>query len=72
MAGSSMMDALAFSLFVAWFAKRAILRIAGERGHTGAKPLFLGLSIGYVIGIGVGFLVDLCFFFGQGHMLHVW
>jgi len=67
-----LLDALAFSVFITWFAKRAILRIGGERAHRGARPLFLGLAIGYTVGIGVGFLVDLCFFFGQGHMLHVW
>ena len=72
MSSSSLIDALAFSVFVAWVAKRAILRIGGERAHRSAKPLFLGLSIGYITGIGLGFLADWIFFFGQGHMLHVW
>ena len=67
-----LLDALAFSVFITWFAKRVILRIGGDRAHTAARPLFLGLAIGYVVGIGAGFIVDLLFFFGQGHMLHVW
>ena len=67
-----LLDALAFSVFIAWFTKRAILRIGGDRAHTGARPLFLGLAIGYTVGIGAGFIADLAFFFGQGHMLHMW
>ena len=54
-----LLDALAFSVFIVWFAKRAILRIGGDRAHTGARPLFLGLAIGYTVGIGAGFIVDL-------------
>jgi len=69
---SSLVDALGFSVFLVWFAKRAILRIGGERAHRAARPMFLGLAIGYVTGIGLGFIVDAVFFFGQGHMLHVW
>ncbi len=67
-----LLDALAFSVFLAWAAKRVIVRIGGDRAHKSARPLFLGLTIGYIVGIGVGFIVDLLFFFGQGHMLHVW
>ncbi len=67
-----LLDALAFSVFLAWGAKRVILRIGGDRAHQAAKPLFLGLAIGYVAGIGAGLLVDIFFFFGQGHMLHIW
>ncbi|NOZ23385.1 MAG: hypothetical protein GXP25_20110 [Planctomycetes bacterium] len=63
---------LAFSIFITWVAKFTILSLGGINGYRRARPLFLGLLIGYVVGVGVSFLVDAVFFMGNGHMIHVW
>ena len=60
------------SIFLAWLAKTVILRIGGMTAYNRAKPFFLGLLSGYVLGVGVSFLVDVMFFFGDGHMVHRW
>jgi hypothetical protein len=63
---------LAFSIFLTWAAKSAILSLGGISGYRRARPLFLGMLMGYVIGIGVSFIVDVLFFMGDGHMIHFW
>ena len=62
---------LAFSVFLAWVAKSIVLRIGGRRLYDHAKPLFLGLILGYFTGLTVGFLVDWLYFGpGQGHPVY--
>lgn len=62
----------AFSIFLAWAAKAVILRLGGIRTYQRAKPFFMGILVGYVLGVGASFLVDVCFFFGEGHTVHLW
>jgi hypothetical protein len=57
------------SIFVAWLAKFAILRIGGIDLYRKAAPFFLGLMIGYFTGVGVSFVVDLVWFPQRGHSL---
>jgi len=63
---------LAFSIFLTWVAKFVILSLGGIAGYRKARPLFIGLVIGYVLGVGLSFLVDCAFFMGDGHMIHRW
>ena len=53
-------------------AKSTILSLGGINGYRRARPLFLGLLIGYVLGVGVSFVVDAALFMGDGHMVHRW
>lgn len=62
---------IAFSVFIAWAAKAILIRIGGRDLYNRAKPLFLGLIIGYFTGLAVALFVDLFFFGpGQGHGLY--
>jgi hypothetical protein len=58
-----------FSILIAWFAKFAILRIGGINLYRKTAPLFYGLMLGYFVGVGISFIVDLIWFPGQGHSL---
>ena len=62
----------AFSIFLTWAVKFGLLKIGGIQLYRRTRPLFLGLLLGYVTGIGIVFVVDALFFMGQGHMVHHW
>ena len=62
----------AFTAFVAWAFKGLILRVGGIALYRRTQPLFMGLLLGYVAGIGLVFVVDAVFFMGNGHLLHLW
>lgn len=62
----------AFSIFLTWAVKFGLLKIGGIQLYRRTRPLFLGLLLGYVTGIGLVFVVDVLFFMGQGHMVHHW
>ena len=61
-----------FNVFVAWLVKFGLLKIGGIQLYRRTLPLFVGMLLGYVAGIGLVFLVDFSFFMGQGHMVHSW
>lgn len=61
-----------FSIFIAWLAKTIIMRVGGVTLYRKSKPFFLGLLTGYAFGIASSFLVDVIWFFGNGHYIHSW
>jgi len=62
--------ASAFAVFLTWAVKVIILRMGGINLYRRCRPFFLGMLVGYTLGITVSFLIDLVFFFGQGHSIH--
>lgn len=56
-----------FPIFLGWLSKLAILRFGGSRTYRSARPFFLGLIMGYYVGAGISFFVDMIWFYGQGH-----
>jgi len=63
---------LSFSIFLAWAAKLIILKLGGVTLYRRAKLLFIGLIMGYFVGGGVSFVVDMIWFPGRGHMVTGW
>ncbi|HCK09887.1 hypothetical protein MK139_13585 [bacterium] len=61
-----------FSIFLVWLTKMILLKIGGIALYRRTMPLFMGMLLGYVIGIGLIFLVDVLFFLGEGHLVHHW
>ena len=61
-----------FTVFLAWGIKVVLMRIGGVALYRRVRPLFLGLLVGYAMGILVSFLVDQVWFPGQGHGTHSW
>jgi hypothetical protein len=57
----------AFSVFVAWLSKSALLRYGGIQAYRRARPFFVGLAAGFFFGVGVSFGVDVIWFYGYGH-----
>jgi hypothetical protein len=64
----------ALSIFLVWLIKRIILRIGGMPYYEKAKPFFIGIPVGYALGVSISFVVDLIWFpgAGNGHRLHEW
>jgi hypothetical protein len=61
----------AFSLFLAWFLKLVVLKVGGIQLYRRSQVVVLGAMAGYSLGIGIGILVDILFFPGQGTFLHL-
>ncbi len=62
----------AFGVFLAWFIKLVVLKVGGITLYRRSIPLFIGLIVGYVVGIGLSLVVDSIWFMGQGHQVHWW
>ncbi len=62
----------AFSVFLAWLIKLVVLKVGGITAYRKTVPAFLGMVVGYVTGVGISMIVDVIFFMGKGHEVHVW
>ena len=60
------------SIFIAWFCKFVILKTGGAALYQKFRPFFLGLLVGYALGILIMFLMDVIWFPGSGHRVHTW
>ena len=60
----------AFSLFLAWALKFIVLKVGGIQLYRRSQVVVLGALAGYSLGVGIGILVDIIFFPGQGTFLH--
>jgi hypothetical protein len=66
-----MMGPIAVSVFVAWLLKSLVLRLGGISLYRQLQPLFIGFIIGFFLGIGIAYGIDVIWFFGKGHgILH--
>jgi len=62
---------IAASVFIAWALKTATLGIGGIGLYRRLKPLFIGLIVGFFLGVGASYAIDAIWFFGKGHgILH--
>jgi hypothetical protein len=61
-----------FSLFLAWACKAIILRLGGVQLYRKSQPFFVGLLVGYALGVSLSSVVDMIWFNGQGHGIHSW
>jgi hypothetical protein len=60
----------AFSIFIVWLCKLIILRVGGMSLYNRIKPFFLGMIVGYAMGLIVVLFTDMIFFPGKGHNLY--
>jgi hypothetical protein len=66
-----MVRRIALSIFIAWALKSIILRLGGVTLYHRLRPFFIGLVVGFFLGVGTSYLVDIIWFFGKGHpILH--
>ena len=59
-------------IFIAWGCKTIIMAVGGVQLYRKAKPVFLGLLVGYTAGVVWSFIVDATLWSGQGHEVHNW
>ncbi|MCZ6636003.1 MAG: hypothetical protein O7G87_21610 [bacterium] len=59
-------------VFIAWATKAILMRVGGIALYRRSKPLFLGLMVGYTLGVIYSFAIDAIWFPGQGHHVHAW
>ena len=70
-ASTWMVKRIAFSVFVAWLCKRLVLRFGGVALYQRLKPFFVGLAVGFFVGVFLSFGMDVVWFKGGGHpVLH--
>jgi hypothetical protein len=62
----------AFSMFLAWIIKLLIIKVGGAQSYRRWRYFFVGIMVGYVVALGVSFIVDCIWFPGNGHRIHVW
>ena len=59
------------SVFIAWLLKVIILRVGGISLYRQVRPLFIGLIVGFFLGVGLSWGIDAIWFYGKGHpILH--
>lgn len=63
---------VAFSCFLVWVIKSITIKLGGIQAYRRWRYLFVGIMVGYVMGLGVSFVVDCIWFPGHGHKIHVW
>ncbi len=62
----------AYPAFFVWLIKLILIKIGGVELFRKFTPFFIGMLLGFCAGVGVAFVVDLLFFFGQGHRVYAW
>ena len=70
--GSGRATKATWSIFIAWACKFLIVKIGGVTLYRRYRPLFTGLLSGYSLGVGVSFAVDVLWFMGRGHWIHLY
>ncbi|MSS72355.1 MAG: hypothetical protein EXS64_12815 [Candidatus Latescibacteria bacterium] len=68
----SVLSSSVSSLFLVWLVKTLLLKLGGLDLYRRTAPLFLGMFLGYLAGVGLGILVDTVWFNGNGHPLNDW
>ncbi len=57
------------SVLIAWLCKRLILHFGGVVLYRRLLPFFMGLPVGFFMGVGISYVVDVIWFFGKGHSI---
>ena len=68
--GAELVRRTSSTLFFAWLIKLLMLRVGGQAVYQRSFPLFLGLLVGYVIGVAFSGLIDVVWFPDLGHPVH--
>ena len=71
-AASGTMRSSISPFFLVWLIRTLLIKIGGPERYRQAAPFFLGMFIGFLAGIGLGVIVDVIWFPGNGHRLNGW
>jgi hypothetical protein len=68
----SVLSSSVSSLFLVWLVKTLLVKLGGLDLYRRTAPLFLGMLMGYLVGVGLGVVADTLYFNGNGHPLNDW
>ena len=68
--GSYLARRTSFTIFMAWLIKLVMLKIGGPGFYRKSRPLFVGLLVGYVLGVALSAGIDMIWFPERGHAVH--
>ncbi len=68
--GSYLARRTSFSIFMTWLIKLVILKVGGPAVYRNSRPLFIGLLVGYILGVFLSILLDTVWFPERGHWVH--
>lgn len=68
--GSFLARRTSLTILVAWLIRWITVKVGGASSYQKSRPLFLGLLVGYVLGVVLSLFIDLIWFPEQGHMVH--
>ncbi|MDP6038953.1 MAG: hypothetical protein QGG64_10410, partial [Candidatus Latescibacteria bacterium] len=68
--GMYMARRIVFPVFLMWAYKTIILKVGGVQLYRKGQPFFIGLMVGYAVGVFFSSVMDQMFFWGRGHSVH--
>ena len=68
--GSYLTRRTSFTVFIAWLIKVVMLRVGGPSIYRKSRPLFVGLLVGYILGVALSAGIDAVWFPERGHYVH--
>ena len=68
--GSYLARRTACTIFAAWLIKLVMLKVGGPGFYRKSRPFFVGLLVGYVLGIALSSGIDVLWFPDRGHYVH--
>lgn len=63
---------IASSIFIVWLVKALILKFGGTKLYRDAQPFFIGMLVGYVLGVVLSYGADVMWFPNSGHIVETW
>ena len=61
---------MTFSIFLAWAFKWIFIKIGDAALYRRSRPFFIGILVGWALGVALTILVDTIWFPGSGHHIH--
>ena len=59
-----------FTIFMAWLIKFVMIKVGGPTVYRKSRPLFIGLLVGYILGVILSTGIDFIWFPERGHGVH--
>lgn len=68
--GSYLARRTSFTIFMAWLIKLVMLKVGGPSVYRKSRPFFIGLLVGYILGVALSAFIDMGWFPDRGHYVH--
>lgn len=69
--GTHLLRHVSFTIFFTWLVKLVVMKIGGPSVYRKSKPLFVGLLVGYILGVAFSTVIDAIWFPESGHAVHM-